>query len=538
VGDTNTYVFDPTRGQEPTQKLLAKYEEKGFRVEGGPGLRRVLDPQGDTVFLLRAGPTPTPLLLLPGDPSTGATEPLARATGLQGPALERARAALATINRDASAKIVAEYSDYSVVSTFSLLVENAVILKSGWSIDAVRGLADMLTLERGIPRSAVRRLLQTVPADQLSDLFETYHEIATSPNVAPGTEHLVADDMRPSRSVSLIKAWRQLMAKGVELPADMDRRAVRGVDRQLEKLPGGWLSWLSGVPKAKRAERLRVVSGLVDPSTRAPTTTTEVLALISADIAGHPELNPLMGASAEEFVKAVETRGKGRFQDAALRQLYVAQVERLRLNVAMAEQGTGLEHGQWEPLVGLANEVRRTARLLLDEGVTVLASDGGRGVSRPAVSLSNFTLPNGSLVTDSRPDRNVHMDLFFADASGRLVAIELTTGELGLPEPLAALDPKNLAAGGPVVMDQLNESSASHRKWIQAIKIIRLNQVAQAVAGGGPAVAPALMRMSAGDFSVPAARALEGLGFTLELSDGTPTTAAEIALRKGRATKP
>ena len=40
------------------------------------------------------------------------------------------------------------------------------------------------------------------------------------------------------------------------------------------------------------------------------------------------------------------------------------------------------------------------------------------------------------------------------------------------------------------------------------------------------------MRIRAGDFTVPAARAIEALGFVMELNDGTVQTAAQIEARK------
>jgi hypothetical protein len=76
---------------------------------------------------------------------------------------------------------------------------------------------------------------------------------------------------------------------------------------------------------------------------------------------------------------------------------------------------------------------------------------------------------------------------------------------------------------------------------MQAIKIYQLNKMATALSthwSGRPAD-PAVMRMAADNFSVPAARALENLGFQLELADGTRVTAKDVeASKKASGKKP
>jgi hypothetical protein len=540
VGDTNTYVYDPAKPRTKIDEMLAKYRAKGFTVTGTDALTRVVDPQGRTRFLLVSGPVPRTQLLLPAGIGPIADDPpLVRATGLRGPALDTVRASLAKINREAEAKLSAEYDDYAAVSTLSLLVEQASVIKPGWSIDAIRGLADALSLQRGIPRSAVRRLFQAVPPAQLPDLFAAYHDIVNSPKVRPGSQFLIADDLLPRRSVTLIEAWRKMKAAGLTLPPDMDMRATRGVDKQTAKQPGGWVDWIANIPVEQRATRLRSVSGLVDPSITLPTTTTQLLAEMTADLPGRPGLNALTGATPGDFVKALESSpAAGGFSEPGLRASFVSKVERLRIDVALLQQGAALVHGTWEGIVGRAKEVRRIAQVLL-EGGQIVGSDRDVGPKGPVpnVDLANFALPGGGKVTGAPPDKNVHMDLLFVDAAGKLVAMEITTAELGLPSPWVSLDPKNPAYGANIdwtALDKPNPPS-SYRKFMQAVKIYQLNKAGVALTSGTPAE----MVMSAGDFTAPAARALEALGFKLEIGDGTRVTAAQVeARKKGGTTGP
>jgi hypothetical protein len=540
VGNTDTYQYNPATPRAPMTAMLERYREKGYAIEGNNALVRVLGPGGRTQFLLTAGPMQSPRLLLPagsGSPAT-TSDPLARATGLAEPQLSTVRNALSAINREVETKLPLDYPDHTVLATLAMLVEQVATIKPGWPIDAVRGVADAMSLERGIPRSAVRRMFLSVDPAKLADVFKNFHEIATSPKVSPGSRYLIADDLIPRNSVTLIDAWRQMQAKGIELPADMDGRATRGVARQIDKMPGGWLQWLSGIAKDQRAAKLRAVSGLTDPTVRLPENVTELLTSISADITGQPGLNPLAGADGEAFVKLIEARSAAaKFDSPDLRAAYVDKVDALRMDVAQLQQGQGLVHGTWENIVGRANEVRKIASVLLT-GSTILVSDrevGSKG-QLPNVDLAAYTLPGGGKVINVPPGKDVHMDLLYKDPAGLLTALEMTTGELTLPTECAALDPKNPAYGGDVDWAALEakKDSATHRKFMQAIKIYQLNKMATALgtAWSGQPADPATTRFQAGDFSAGAARALEGMGFKLELLDGTVETAAQVEVRK------
>ncbi len=544
VGDTDTYAYDPAKPSANVNTMLERYKEKGFKVEGNSALVRIVDSMGRTRFMLTGAPLLVqPRWLLPAGSTDNAKtlSALERATGLSEPHLTSARNTLAKINAEAEAKLPAEYADHTVLATLVMLVEQASLINPGWSIDAVRGVADALALERGIPNSAVRRLFLAVDAKKLPDLFAAFHDIVNSPKVSPGSRHLIADDLRPKNSIILIDAWRELQKKGIELPADMDLRAVRGVARQIDKMPGGWVQWLKGIAKDKRAEKLRAVSGLTDPRVRLPENVTELLDSISADIPGRTGINPLAGANGEAFVKLLETQTTpGKFADTRLRQFYVNKVDNLRTDVALLQQGKPLVHGEWENIVGRANEVRQMASVLLT-GATIQVSDrevGPKG-QLPNVDLANFALPGGGKVLNAPTGMNVHMDLFFTDAGGTLVAMELTTAELSLPAPWSSLDPKDPGHGSSIDWLAVDKGNASHRKFMQLVKIYQLNKMATTLstAWSGQPVDPAAMRIRAGDFSVPAARAIESMGFQLERLDGTRETAAQVEVRKKPAKK-
>lgn len=543
VGETETYVYNPAAPPAARESMLARYREKGFTVEGNAALMRVVDSTGRTRFLLSAAPIASPRLQLPAGSGsdTPAPDALSRATHLDGTQLRQARADLARINREAEAKLVAEYPDHTVLATLSTLVEQSSTIVPGWPIDAVRGVADALSLERGIPRSAVRRLFLAVDPKVLPDLFAAFHSVSNSPNVSAGSRYLIADDLLPKNSVTLIDAWRKMQQKGIEMPADMDLRAVRGLARQVANMPDGWLNWLAGVAKEQRATRLRALSGLTDPRVTLPENVTELLASISADIPGYPALNPLAGANGEQFVKALESKpGAGKFDEPVLRMSYVGKVDQLRMDAALLQQGSPLVRGKWENIVGRANEVRKTALVLL-KGATILVADRPSG-PKPNIDLSAVTLPGGGKVLNARAEMVVHLDLLFTEAGGTLVALEMTTAELTLPEECAALDPRNAAYGGDVdaaALERKAQTSATARKWMQILKIYQLHKVAVALGttGSGQPATPTMLQVQSGDFSAAAARALEDMKFRLELADGTIETAAQIEARKKPAQK-
>jgi hypothetical protein len=164
----------------------------------------------------------------------------------------------------------------------------------------------------------------------------------------------------PKDSVKLIDAYRTLQRMGLELPAEIDQRAARGLLRQIDKLPGGWTSWLAAIPKADRARSLREVSGLPEVRTKVPDNVTAMLAAIRQDVPGAPGLNPLAGANGEAFVANLEARAGGKFSDPSVRAEYVEQVDGLR-SIADALEAGILDRSQWEDVIDRANDVRKIA---------------------------------------------------------------------------------------------------------------------------------------------------------------------------------
>ena len=363
VGDSNIYVYDPARPHPAVDAMLARYKDKGFTVQGTAELMALVDPAGRTHFLLSAVPLPpTRLLGLPAATAAPqvAGSALARASGLSEAQLSSIREALAKINRDAEKKLAAEYPDHTVVATLAMLVEQISVITAGWKADAVRGLADALSLERGIPRSAVRRLFQSVDPAALPQAFETFHSIVNSPKVAAGSDALIGDDLLPRDTLRLIDAYRTLQRRGLELPAEMDQRALRGLLQQIDKLPDSWASWLATIPKADRARALGQASGLPESRAKVPENVSATLAVIRQDIPGQPGLNPLAGANGEAFVQSLETRAGGKITDPSARSQLVIKADHLRFDVGLLEAGT-LDRTRWEDLIDRANEIRKTA---------------------------------------------------------------------------------------------------------------------------------------------------------------------------------
>ncbi|MCC7247010.1 MAG: hypothetical protein IT473_00115, partial [Lysobacter sp.] len=540
VGDTNTYVYDPSKPSANIDAMLTRYTDKGFKVQGTPSLRRITDPMGRTRFLLSGAPMASPKLLHAGKSdaaTTASASPLERTTHLSGPELQKVRDTLARINPEMEAKLALEYPDHTVLATLSLFVTHTPSINPGWSINAARGVADAVRLETGIPYSAVHRLFMTVDPKTLPKLFADYHDIANSSKVSSIARYAIADDLLPKNSQTLITVARELQASGIELPADLDLRAARGLLRQAEKMPGGWKAWLQAIAAAKRLESLRVVSGLNDPRVTMPTNATEVLAEITTDI--RPGLNPLSGADGDAYVKLVESQpGAGKFADAVQRFRFVGLVEKLRMHVSFLQQGMELERGKWENIVGDANEVKQITTTLL-QGNTIEAIDQNAGpkVPLPNVDLRDVPLPGGGKVVNATEENEVHIDLLLTDTAGNLIAMELTTKELGLPQEFNSLDPLNSTYGTDIdwsAAEAVKKKKPNVRKFMQMVKIYQLNKVAVGIASGlsGKTVNPASMRIRAGDFTVPAARAIEALGFKMELNDGTSQTAAQIELRK------
>jgi hypothetical protein len=361
-GSSNTYTYDPAKPRTAIDALLARYRERGFTVRGTGELIQVVDPAGRTRFVLSAVPLPSRVRALPAPSAADAPSatPLSRATGLAEPRLSAIRDRLAKINGQAEAKLPAEYPDHTVVATLQMLTEQISVVAPNWSIDAVRGLADALALERGVSRNAVRRLFTTIEPAALPRLLEAYHDVVNSPKVTAGSDYLIGADLLPGDSAKLIAGYRELQRRGIELPSDMDLPAVRGLLKEISSRPGRWVEWLAGIPKAERGRSLRAASGLTEAALKAPTNLTALLARITQEVPGQAGLNPLSGANGEAFVAALEARAGQKFADSSQRVEYVARIDNLRQEVGLLEQGF-LSENRWQDLANRADAIRRSA---------------------------------------------------------------------------------------------------------------------------------------------------------------------------------
>lgn len=547
VGDSNVWTYDPGASQAGINTLLARYEAKGFSVERGGGLTQVADAAGRTRFLLKPGPGETRQLFLPegsGAPSTMVPDLVQGATGKTGSAADAARGQLANINGRLVDILATEYPEHTGLAATAMFYDHHAAL-SGWSVNAVRGVADMMTLERGITRAAVRKLFLALDSKTLAKLFEQYHDIVGSPKVEPGSRFLVAEDLRPTNSVKLIDAYRQLQSKGIELPADMDRTATRGLLRAMDKNQH-WLAWLAKLSKDKRAMQLRAQSGLVNPQNPLPEDVQSALAIAGENIPGYPDLNPLRGNTGEDFMQALEAKlPAGKPIEPMVRLQLRSKVDMLRRHAAELQQGRPLDQVLGN-LTGDRNEINQIALLLL-QGNQIHTLDRMVGLQKgqkstvQTIDVSAFALPSGGKVKDAPVDAEVHLDVLMTDLQGKLITMELTTMQWSLPQAWAALDPQHASYGADVSWTALDPiRNPGHRKWQQAVKTYVLNKMAMAIgaAFSGGKARPSAMRIRAKGYSVEAARALEALGFELELTDGSRVTAASLAAQKGTGPGP
>ncbi|HKY02284.1 MAG TPA: hypothetical protein VJM53_07010, partial [Burkholderiales bacterium] len=83
VGDSNTYVYEPSLAKAELAEMLDVYRSKGFTVTGSGGYTLVADTRGRTRFLLSAAPIPDLPALPPGPQGAGAA-PIATPSGLKG----------------------------------------------------------------------------------------------------------------------------------------------------------------------------------------------------------------------------------------------------------------------------------------------------------------------------------------------------------------------------------------------------------------------------------------------------------------------
>lgn len=523
LGDTEVYRFDPTHSPSDLPSALTRYEASGYRIQRYPaGITRVISSRGDTVFVLEPGPAvpsllalpPAPAPRVPGVPPQMVTFP----EFVTGPLSSSARATLNSELQRINPKLVdtlqAEFDDSTALAALGLLVEQRGNLKTRWPIDAVRGLASMLQLERGITRATVRRLFLGRNSNELSALFEEYQQIKN----LPGANLLVDAELEPSRAFTLIHAYDAIRRAHLRIPEGMTRKGIRGLLRWTKEATNidEVVRRLASVPLDRRLARLESDSPIVDPALRPPSRNDEILRRHAQDV--RPGIN-LFHGSLDEVVQAVENLGQkhgGRFSEPAIRSKFLQELRTYRDLASSFQSGRDVERN----LEGQRNELELVIASL-ETGAEVFSL--GRGTSETAIRINPalFPLPNGLNLINAPAEIAIQLDLGARRIGGRLLAVEATTGTLSLPDSVRALDPQSGIPSGTIDWAALNPSAnANERKWMQMIKLRAAAHFATELArawGNATVELPELV-ISVGAISEPARRAADRLGFTVHVT--------------------
>jgi hypothetical protein len=468
LGTTNVYRYDPGNPPADLPRLIGSYERGGYQVQRYPGgIVRVVNPRGETQFVLEAGPAVPALLPPPALPKPGV--PLRDLTFVEfvtGPLTDEG---LATLNGELNRinprlvqTLEVEFPKETALAALDLIIEQRGKLRTRWPIEAVRGLATMKQLERGITRTAVRHLFIELDSSQLGDVLQKYQRIADM----PGAKLLVDEDMSPSRSVRLINAYDAIRRARLQLPENMSRRAIRGLLRWVEDPSQPFLERLGRVRLDQRLAILEAASPIKDPQLRQPSRVEALLHSQTEDI--RPGLNLLHG-SLDEVVQAIEARTQqkgGRFTDASEREEFKQELQSYRELVERLQAGEDVERN----VIGKRNEIN----------VIIAALEGGAEVFalgnkiRMRVRLDIVELKNGAKIRllNAPPDIPVQIDLGTKSVDGRLLVRETTTGEVTLPEILDDLA-DDASAGRTIDVDynELSKDIANRRKFLQLMKL-------------------------------------------------------------------
>jgi hypothetical protein len=434
------------------------------------GLVRVTDHSGRTLFVLQAGPPvagllPPPSVELrpPRPPGADRFELLREVTGdLPESQLEAIAARLRQIEPGMLPTLQAELPEHNSIAALSLLVEARNQLTTRWNRDAVRGLGRMLELERGITLANVRRLFRVLSSSELNVLFRRFRDIADM----PGANLLVEEELLPRASAQLVRAYDTIRRARLDLPQNMSRQAVRGLQRWLRE-HRNIVEELRGTRPASRLAVLEAASPRVDPTRRPATRIEAVLRRHAADI--RPGLNLLRGSPAE-VARAVEDLAKhhgGRFSSDLVISEFEWSIRFYREEMIRLQSGAGVDTRNLE---GRRAEIEAVFVTL--ESGAVVVTVGNLVVF--TVDPARVPLPRSFAVVNSPPGVRVQLDVGAHRASGRLVLVETTTAWLGLPKAMAGLDPHSGSSGGTIDWRALDPNSASDRKWMQIIKLWQL----------------------------------------------------------------
>ncbi len=516
-GESNTYHYNPALQNPEMETALARYEEAGFHVERFPsGIIRVTRPNGEIAFMLdpatRALPAFEQPLLLPettGEPSR-LPSLIERVLGrgyLSETEVDTVTRQLQQINPRIIQMLEAEFQDPTVLSTLRLFTQQFPQTWEFWPLNAIRGVATALQVQRGIGLRPIYRMFDTQSQADLIEVFSLYRNVADMPR----GNRLISEDLTPSTSISLIRAYGRLRSANLQLPEDMSHRALMGLLRWVTE-GRDIVQELGSIRTGNRLARLEADSPIVDPRIQPTTRTEQILRRHALDI--RPGLN-LLDGTVQEVADAIEAIGQqhgGRLSDTAVRTELERLIQGYRTRVSDFQAGQNVERN----LEGEREEIH-TIIAALELGAEVFSIGNIRTIY---IQPSHYPLARGYTLINAPDNVPIQLDVGARRISGRFVMIEATTGELTLPTALRGLDPESgLPENGTVDWSALNSGNASHRKWMQIIKMRAAALFGRDLGihwGNNPSTELPELILSAGGVSAPARRALEAMDFTVE----------------------
>ncbi len=505
-GEPNLYYYSRSQENPEVDAALVRYDEAGFRIERfSSGMIRVTRPNGEIAFILE------PLLQL----ETSSTPPrlpslIERVLGrgyLPETEIDTVTEQLRQINPRIIQVLEAEFQDPTVLSTLRLFTRDFPNAWEFWPIDAVRGVATALQVQRGIGLRPIYRMFETQSQADLIEAFSLYRNVADMPR----GNGLISPDLTPSTSITLIRAYARLRSANLQLPEDMSNRALMGLLRWVTE-GRDIVQELGSIRTGNRLARLEADSPIVDPRIQPTTRTERILQRHALDI--RPGLN-LLDGTVQEVADAIEALGQqhgGRLSDTAVR----AELERLiqgyRTRVSDFQAGQNVERN----LEGEREEIH-TIIVALELGAEVFSIGNIRTIY---IQPSHYPLARGYQLINAPDNVPIQLDVGARRISGRFVMIEATTGELTLPTALRGLDPESgLPENGTIDWSALDSGNASHRKWMQIIKMRAAALFGRDLGihwGNNPSTELPELILRAGGVSAPARRALEAMDFTVE----------------------
>jgi hypothetical protein len=466
-----TYEYNPSEhGRTPPRVVTAELKGAGFAVEDeGGGVLKVTAPKAER-----------PILLLPaGEP--GAAEfqlgLFERAVGYRNEAETAAiKADLERIFRNLPKLLQAEFADETGLSALKMLIEQRARIPDRWLVDSVRGLAEMLKLERGITQPAILKLFEALPPDELAKLFERYNDIVKSSLVRPGANLLVSEEMTPKNSAKLIEAYDKIRSARLTLPENMTPKAMQGLLRWV-KDGTDYVAKLKDIPVDQRVAQMEKDSPIRVPGevVKAPSVNEKTLAKYTAPL--RPGLDLFEGEPAD-VAKQVEALGKdkgGKFSDDVERKAFADTIAHYRKMISSLQAGKMTASN-------LAGDRREIIQVIIGlEKGTVVFANGNK--IRLNIDPALFKLANDFTVTNAA-QKPVQLDFGGRTADGVIVIDEVTTSDLELPDEMRKMLPAKpgdpAPAGGTIDFEAIRtrESAkpdsvweASGRKFQQMIKL-------------------------------------------------------------------